>query len=69
MEMVYKKGSRYFGMSSGLEYPKDAVTKTGDEDYWRVNPDGLTVRETYEPGGRLAEDTRLNEGGYQKGNK
>lgn len=65
MEEVYKKGSKYFGMSSGLEYGKDAVYETSEGCYWRCNPSGLTVVETFDPGDGHADDTRFH-GGYAK---
>lgn len=37
MEEVYKTGSHYFGMSSGLQYTKDEVEEKNGQ-YWHCSP-------------------------------
>jgi hypothetical protein len=59
MEQVYKKGSKYFGMSSGLMYTKEEVGEVNG-DYWHCHPSGMPVIEVAELEGY---DTRTH-GGY-----
>lgn len=59
MEQVYKKGSKFFGMSSGLQYTKDEVGEVNG-DFWHCHPSGMPVIEVAEIEGY---DTRTH-GGY-----
>ena len=63
MEKVYKKGSLYFGESSGLMYPKDEVYEVND-CYWHCHPVGQPVIEVSElSDAEGSVDTRTH-GGY-----
>lgn len=53
MEEVYKKGSKYFGMSSGKEYSSKQVKRYGGA-YWHCHPMGAPVVEV----GEYEGDTR-----------
>lgn len=57
MEEVYKKGSKYFGMSSGLMYPKDEVQEINGS-CWHGHGVGTPVIEVAE----IDKDTRLHHG-------
>lgn len=61
MEEVYKKGSRYFGMASGLSYSKDEVQEVNGA-YWHCHAHGYPVIEV---GELESGDTRMH-GGYPK---
>ena len=73
MEQVYKKGSKFFGMASGLQYDKDDVQDING-CYWHCHPVGMPVTEVMElPDNDGYPDTRVH-GGYpmypaQKGSK
>lgn len=59
MEAVYKKGSKFFGMTSGLMYTPDEVHETHDGCYWHEHGVGMPVIEVGELEGK---DTRTHGG-------
>ncbi len=62
MEKVYKKGSLYFGMSSGLMYDKDEVQEVNG-CYWHCHASGQPVIEVAElPENDSYGDTRVHGG-------
>jgi hypothetical protein len=60
MEKVYKKGNKFFGMSSGLMYTRDQVHEAHPGCYWHGHAHGMPVievEELYE-----TKDTRTHGG-------
>jgi hypothetical protein len=58
MEEVYKKGSKYFGMSSGLMYSSEEVQEVNGS-YWHGHASGMPVVEVAELEGK---ETRIHNG-------
>lgn len=61
MEEVYKKGSKFFGMKSGLQYESDDVQEING-CYWHCHPHGQPVVEVAELGEDEYVDTRVHGG-------
>ncbi len=59
MEKVYRKGSKFFGMSSGLQYTRDQVHEAHPGCYWHGHGHGMPMVEVGEVEGK---DTRTHGG-------